>query len=262
MLSSISKCVTLGVVSTDSATSSRGGGKLRTARERAREEITNEITAVARRQLAEVGASALSLRSVAREVGMVSSAVYRYFPSRDELLTQLIIDAYRSVGDAARTAVEAAVQHDLRARWQAVAGAVRAWALANPHEFGLIFGTPVPGYRAPVDTVDPAAAVPTALLQILVDSLARGGRVAWGDRPVPPVLHAELTELRAGLSGVLHGSELLDDGALSQGLMAWTQLIGMISFELFGHLHNVIADHDVYFTHQIGNIAIDLGLAE
>ncbi|MCU1399569.1 MAG: TetR/AcrR family transcriptional regulator [Acidimicrobiales bacterium] len=249
-------------MTTDTRDSPMTGGKLRTARERAREDITNEITAVARRQLAEVGASALSLRSVAREVGMVSSAVYRYFPSRDELLTRLIIDAYRSVGDAARGAVGAVATTELTARWHAVAGAVRQWALSNPHEFGLIFGTPVPGYRAPADTIDPAVAVPTALLEILVDSLARGGRVAWRDRPVPAVLHAELAQLRAGLQDVIRGAELLDDGALSQGLMAWTQLIGMISFELFGHLHNVIADHDVYFAHQIGNIALDLGLAE
>src|SRR5215218_139210 len=68
-------------------------------RARVRQELTSEIKAVARRQLATEGAN-LSLRAVARELGMVSSAVYRYFPSRDDLLTALMIDAYHDMGDA------------------------------------------------------------------------------------------------------------------------------------------------------------------
>ena len=76
----------------------------RTARERARAELTDEIKAVARRQLATVGAQGLSLRAVSRELGMVSSALYRYFPSRDDLLTVLIIDAYDALGEAAEAA--------------------------------------------------------------------------------------------------------------------------------------------------------------
>src|SRR3954464_5371109 len=103
------------------------------ARERVRAELTAEITDAARRQLADVGAAALSLRAVAREVGMVSSAVYRYFPSRDELLTRLIIDGYDALGAAAEGA-------DLPSappleRWLSVCRAVRAWALAHPHEY-------------------------------------------------------------------------------------------------------------------------------
>src|SRR6202046_3771698 len=76
----------------------------RTARERARAELTREIKQEARRQLAASGAQGLSLRAVARELGMVSSALYRYFPSRDELLTALIIDAYDALGEAAEAA--------------------------------------------------------------------------------------------------------------------------------------------------------------
>src|SRR5882672_7397134 len=120
-----------------------------TARARARAELTEEIKAVARRQLAEQSSAALSLRAVARDVGMVSSAVYRYFPSRDDLLTALIIDAYGSLG-AGVTAAEGSVPRaDLLGRWLAAAKAFRAWAGEFPHEFALIFGSPVPGYRAP-----------------------------------------------------------------------------------------------------------------
>src|SRR5512141_2377200 len=88
-----------------------------TARDRARAELTDEIKAVARRHLAEHGSAALSLRAVAREVGMVSSAVYRYFPSRDELLTALIVDAYDAVGAAAEATETAPGRHDATTRW-------------------------------------------------------------------------------------------------------------------------------------------------
>ena len=106
----------------------------RTARARARAELTAEIKAIARRHLAEQGAAGLSLRAVARELGMVSSAIYRYFPSRDHLLTALIIDAYDALGEAAEQAESAAPADDLMARWLALASGARAWALANPHE--------------------------------------------------------------------------------------------------------------------------------
>jgi len=227
----------------------------RTARERARLEVTAEIKRVARDQLAAQGASALSLRAVAREVGMVSSAVYRYFPSRDELLTALIIDAYTSVGERA-TAAEADVRRgDLMGRWLAVARAVREWARDNQQEYGLIFGTPVPGYVAPRDTIDPATVIPLLLLQILVEAIGQGREVAWRDRPIPRAVRHDLRVLRA------EARVALDDDQLVQAIMAWTQLIGVISFELFGHLHNVIEETDAYFDHQMRNVGRDLGLA-
>src|SRR6201992_2730381 len=100
-----------------------------TARERARVRTTEAILAAAREQLAEVGAAALSLRAVAREVGMVSSAVYRYFPSRDDLLTALIIDAYAAVGDAVAAAESSVRRGDHFGRWMAATRAARLWAL-------------------------------------------------------------------------------------------------------------------------------------
>ena len=126
-----------------------------TARQRARAELTREIKEAARRQLAETGAPQLSLRAVARELGLVSSALYRYFPSRDDLLTALIIDAYDSLGEAAEAAAAANGTAGPRGGWRAVCHAVRDWARANPHEYTLIYGSPVPGYQAPRDTVGP-----------------------------------------------------------------------------------------------------------
>ena len=139
----------------------------RTARERARAELTQEIKQEARRQLAAHGAQGLSLRAVARELGMVSSALYRYFPSRDELLTALIIDAYDALGEAAEAASAGRPAADIRGRLAATCHAVRDWALAHPHEYALIYGSPVPGYQAPQATIAPATRV-------------AGAMVAWG----------------------------------------------------------------------------------
>src|SRR3954471_18027608 len=106
----------------------------RTARERVRAELTREITEIARRQLATEGAAGLSLRAIAREMGMASSAIYRYFASRDELLTALIIDGYNAVGEAVEQADASCPPDDHRQRWLAACRAVREWAVAHPHE--------------------------------------------------------------------------------------------------------------------------------
>src|ERR1700753_3004725 len=124
----------------------------RTARERVRAEITREITDVARAQLAADGAAALSLRAVARDLGMVSSAVYRYFSSRDELLTALIIDGYDALGAAVENADRSCPRDDYAARWRSATNAARDWAVAHPHEYALLYGSPVPRLSAPRDT--------------------------------------------------------------------------------------------------------------
>ncbi|GAB3890218.1 hypothetical protein GCM10027612_34050 [Microbispora bryophytorum subsp. camponoti] len=148
----------------------------RTARERVRAELIREITDIARRQLATEGAVGLSLRAVAREMGMVSSAIYRYFPSRDDLLTALIIDGYNALGEAVERADAACARDDFAGRWLAVCRAVRTWALAHPHEYALLYGSPVPGYAAPQDTV--AAAVrDTAVYGRIVAEAHRAGRL-------------------------------------------------------------------------------------
>jgi AcrR family transcriptional regulator len=221
----------------------------RAARDRARAEITEEIKAVARRHLAEQGSAALSLRAVAREVGMVSSAVYRYFPSRDDLLTALIVDAYNAVGEAAERELAARRRSGVVSRWVSVSRAIRAWALAHPHEYALIYGSPVPGYAAPQDTIDPAARVAVALLQVVVDGVESGEIADTGSVSVPRAVHADLAQLRdLAAPGV-------PDAALSRALLAWSQLFGSISLEMFGHLHNVIHDYDAYFELQMRQAA-------
>jgi len=208
------------------------------ARERARVELTAEILRLARRQVAIGGADSLSLRAVARELGMVSSAVYRYFPSRDELLTQLIIESYDRLGAVVEAADASVATADFRARWEATAQAMRSWAVAFPSEWALLFGTPVPGYRAPQDTIGPATRYTAVLMGLLVDLEAAGARY---EQAVPAAMAADLEVLRTNFS--------IDCsvGALAAGMQSWAALMGAISLELFGHLHKVVGTPGALF---------------
>lgn len=221
-----------------------------TARARARAELTREIKASARRQIAEVGASALSLRAVSRELGMVSSALYRYFPSRDALLTALIVDAFDAVGAVAEEA-ESRVPTGagFARRWVALGTAVREWAVAQPHDYALIYGSPVPGYEAPTDTVDPAARVSLVALRLVADGVAAGEIDATAAAPMPRSVHGEMAALRDGVGLAL------PDEVLARTLLAWSAVLGAISYELFGHLHGIVADHPAYFDHQLHRTA-------
>ena len=228
----------------------------RTARERARIEITAEILEAARTHLARDGAAALSLRAVARDVGMVSSAVYRYVPNRDALLTMLIIEAYDSLGEAVEKAERRVDRSDHLGRFMAACHAVRAWALAGTQEYALIFGSPVPGYAAPTDTIGPASRVPVVLLTILRD-LAEAGLAPNSDA-VPAQVSSAVAPIREFVGGAV------SDDLLLRGVAAWSGLLGTVSFELYGHLHNVIASgasaRKAYFDHQMRRVAIGLGL--
>lgn len=231
---------------------------LRAARERTRAEITRQILDTARRHLATEGASGLSLRAIARELGASSSAVYRYVASRDELLTMLIVTAYDALGAAAETADAAVARADLAGRWSAACAAVREWALANPNEYALIYGTPVPGYVAPPATIAPAARVSSVLLGILADA-ARRPTPAMAEDDIPPDDRTALAPARS-----IVGPEV-PDALLQRGLMAWAALFGTVSFELFGQLHGIVGeqpgDREAFFAESVRRWAEQLGIA-
>ncbi|GAA4428762.1 TetR/AcrR family transcriptional regulator [Georgenia halophila] len=217
-----------------------------------RAELVAEITDTARRHLAVRGAAGLSVRAVTRELGMAPSAVYRYFPNRDALLTALIVAAYVGVGAAAREAESAVDRSDLSGRWLAVFRAVHGWALEHPHEYALIYGSPVPGYVAPQDTAAPASEVVLLLARIAVDIPPSGGKTM--DDLVPPeLLHdaqqrvgdvlESLPEAKAAALGRL-------DPAVVIGVIdAWTMLFGTVSFELFGHYERVVDARAAHLEH-------------
>ncbi|MFF3866899.1 TetR/AcrR family transcriptional regulator [Micromonospora sp. NPDC001898] len=222
-------------------------------RARVRAEMLDEIKAVARRHLASDGAN-LSLRAVARDMGMVSSAIYRYFPSRDDLLTALIIDAYDALGAVVEAADAGADRLDLRGRWHAACRAARDWALAHPAEYALLYGSPVPGYAAPADTVGPAQRPPAILVGILRDGMAAGRLAAPDPGEVPEPLRTDLAEVADGLAPGLPSA------LLARGMAGWTQLFGLISFELFGRINRALPHRDAYFDHQTALMADLIGL--
>jgi AcrR family transcriptional regulator len=225
-------------------------------RARVRAEMLTEIKTVARRHLATDGAN-LSLRAVARDMGMVSSALYRYYASRDDLLTALIVDAYNALG-AAVEAADAGVtdRADLRGRWLACCHAVRDWALADPAEYALIFGSPVPGYAAPQDTVLAAQRTPLTLISIAADATAAGALPSPASTGnVPEAVTKDVETLRVTMGGAVPADALL------AGSYAWIHLFGAVSFELFGQLNNVINARREYFEHQMTAVgALFLGL--
>jgi AcrR family transcriptional regulator len=221
----------------------------RTARERVHAEITREIADIARAQLAADGAAALSLRAVAREMGMVSSAIYRYFASRDDLLTALIIDGYNAIGQAVEGADAACRPGDYRGRWRATCRAARAWAVAHPHEYALIYGSPVPGYQAPQATIGPAARSAMVLGRLVSDAFAAGALAPGKDMPpMPNGLAEDASRLR---DSVL--PEVPDEVVIA-ALTAWAGVFGLISFELFGQFNNVITDTAAYFDRGLADL--------
>ncbi|WP_323095506.1 WHG domain-containing protein [Intrasporangium sp. YIM S08009] len=202
-------------------------------RARNRMAIEADILRVARQHLATSGAAALSLRAVARDLGMVSSGIYRYVESRDELLTRLIVDGYTSLAAAVTTAHDDIDPDDLGGRWEAVAHALRAWALEHPHDFALLYGSPVPDYTAPADrTTEPGTAV-LALVTRIVDGAARAGR---GPTLAPALERLADAGVGAFLQDDFFAGTAIEAGALAQGLSAWTLVLGAVTSEVFDQL--------------------------
>ncbi len=225
----------------------------RTARDFARIELTRTILASARAQLAAVGPGELSLRAVARDVGLASSAVYRYFPSRDHLITALLVECYDESGAAVEQADDAVARTRYRKRWLAMAGTLRGWAHANVHEYALLYGSPVPGYAAPEDTIAPAQRIPARLLGLMAEVDAVDLPLGPGRAKVPRAVRASFRPISEVYDGV-------GDERMMRALMAWATLIGQITLELFGHLASGVLDYDAHFRHMMERVADDLGL--
>ena len=173
-------------------------------------------------------------------MGVASSALYRYFPSRDQLLTVLIIESYDDIGSIVEHADANCSRNDLVGRWRAVSRSLRTWAIANPSDYGLIFGTPVPGYEAPTDTIAPALRYTNVLLHLLADVQA-AGCTPLITLPATKGVSTEYKRVRANL-----GIKLTDEMILA-GLAAWAALFGAISFELFGHVDTVFTNPEAHF---------------
>jgi AcrR family transcriptional regulator len=228
-----------------------------TPRARARVQTLADITRIGRDHLASEGAAGLSVRAVARDLGVVSSAIYRYVKSRDDLLTLLVVDGYDELGDAVDEALAAVPESDHRERFLTVGRAVRAWALREPATYALLFGSPVPGYHAPAEqTTGPGTRVIGALVGIYAAAHEAGAMDPPG--AAPPVsgrLAADLADVRAET-----GVDIPDD-LVVRGVLAWAGLFGCVSFELFGQYGpDTFADPGDLFERQLAILADTLGL--
>jgi AcrR family transcriptional regulator len=200
-------------------------------RERYRAQVRTEIKEHAWEQIATAGASALSLNAIAKRMGMSGPALYRYFGGRDELITELVRDAYRSLADTFRQTTGSGPDVT------ALAHALREWALADPQRYFLIYGTPVPGYHAPEDItaiaaeimatlLDACAELPAATSAAPFDEHLEGHRAWAGGHPAPPAV-------------------------LRRALAFWTRLHGVLSLELAGHFTGMGFDPALLFAAEL-----------
>jgi AcrR family transcriptional regulator len=228
-----------------------------TPRERARARTLEDITRIGRRHLATEGAASLSVRAVARDLGVVSSAIYRYVRSRDDLLTLLVVDGYDELGDLVDEALSAVPSDDYRGRFTAIGRAVRAWALREPATYALLFGSPVPGYEAPGErTIGPGTRVIGALVRVWGDAHAAGAvREPDVVPPVPRKLAADVKRIRKDFP------TSAPDDLVIRGVLSWAALFGCISFEVFGQYGpDTFTAVDELFERQLELLADTTGL--
>lgn len=223
-------------------------------RERVRDVTREEIKALARQQMVEQGTAALSLGAIARAMEITPSGLYRYFASRDALITALIVDAYHALADALEQSVAPLAPADYAGRLLASGLAYRGWALAHPVDFLLIFGTPIPGYDAPLDTtVLPARRVFRVFLLNLQEAYLAGA--------------LRLTRPAAQLAAVIGvGMPYGPDAAMQEvapevayiGQASWAKLHGMVMLELTHHM--LFEDPDAFVRYELHDLLAGLGL--
>lgn len=226
-------------------------------RARLREQTSAEIKEIALKLMAGGGPDAISLRAIAREMGMTAGAIYSYFPTRDDLVTTLIQDVYTAVVEAAESARDAVPDSDPGGRIMAWARAVRGWALANPEGFRLIYGDPVPGYQAPPAGPGHDAEVRacTGLMGLVAAAWpaaagrrADGARYEWDD--FDPVLVGHARE---------HFPDLPPE-AIALTLRVWGRMHGLMALEVYGHLRTLVKDAESVYCDEMRELIVSLGL--
>jgi AcrR family transcriptional regulator len=210
--------------------------------------VTARTLLIGRAHLAEHGAAGLSLRAVTRDLGLVSSAVYRYVANRDELLTLLVVDAYTELAEVVDAAVRGSADQPWSTRILSAANALRDWALSEPARYALLYGSPVPGYAAPPErTTEPGTRVIRTLLTLVAEGAAVGD-IVNGAGPVPLC-----TPLRVDLVALAGELALdIDPDLLARAGMLWSVVFGAVSLEVFGQYGpDTFAEPGLLFEHQV-----------
>lgn len=227
-----------------------------TRRERLRADTIGEIKRAALDQIARDGASSLSIRAVARDIGMSPAGLYRYYDGRDALLTDLLTDAYADLADAVEEAI-ATTGGTAIDRFVAGVRRYRRWALDDPHRFLLIFGTPIPGYEAPEDgpTVEANRRMGRAFFGLAVEGIADGSMRPDAGRPPTP----GEADFAAGLGP---GAELPAE-AIGALLGTWSHWHGLVALEVghqFDWIYGPAADREAFFEAEVARMVTGLGV--
>jgi AcrR family transcriptional regulator len=209
-------------------------------------DLQEAIKETAWSQIAKFGAPTLSLRAIARELGITAPAIYNYFPRRDDLVTALIIDAYNSFGDSQIAARDALPLEDLEGRLSAIGMAYRNWALTYPQRYQLIFGTPIPGYAAPVERVFPSGARSLGVLVSVVEALRVAGRLKADNFPMVSPGHEATFSIWKNYGG---DADVL---SLSVAVLIWSHVHGLVSLEIAGNLPPFGLNGDALYLYELG----------
>jgi AcrR family transcriptional regulator len=207
------------------------------------------IKETAWRQIAESGAAAMSLRAIARELGITAPAIYNYFPRRDDLVTALIVDAFTSLGESQKDVIRDLPADNFPARLSALGLAYREWAVTYPQRYQLIFGMPIPGYEAPADITVPAAAGSLVPLIEMLQAIYAAGRLRV-ER------FAEMTpELKSMLEAWSQFTGGTDPEVLYSALVIWSRVHGLVSMEIGNQLPSFLTDPGEIYRREIKSMA-------
>ena len=212
--------------------------------------LQEAIKETAWRQIAETGAATLSLRSIARELGITAPAIYNYHPDRDALVTALIVDAYTSLGESQQAAIDALPADDHKVRLHALGLAYREWAVTYPQRYLLIFGTPIPNYVAPANITMPAAACAIVPLRDTLQALHSSGQLKSNRQVAMTPQLASMLEAWKNFGGEA------DIDALYLTAVIWSRVHGLVMLEIGHHVPPVITDPGELFRREIENILI------
>jgi AcrR family transcriptional regulator len=232
-----------------------------TRRERVRAATVEEIKATARRLLVEEGPESVTLRAIAREMGMTAPALYRYFASHEELLRAVIADVYDELADALEAARDAIGEDEPAERLFAMARAFRGWSVDHRREFGLVFATPIPvAVDAPSPLDKAGSRFGAAFIGAFFELFKRRPFPVRADEELPPALRDQLADYRDLLCRQI-GDQVLELplGSFETFLSCWVQLYGFVALEVFEHLTFALVDPEPAFEANLHKIAAQLG---
>jgi AcrR family transcriptional regulator len=224
-----------------------------TRRERLRDAAKEEIKTIARAQMAEQGTAAINWREIARQMGVTPTALYRYYATREDLITELIVDAFNALADAALAAEQSVSREDYAGRLLAALEGYRQWAVDHKTDFQLIYGNPIPGYHAPFDVTVQAARRNMAILVAILQAALQAGAL----KPTAAYQHPP----DAILEQFRHQHDYgVDQVVLYIGVAGWARIHGMIMLEIFGHTPPVVGDTAAFYRHEVLHMMREMGL--